>query len=91
MRGTGGGKNTKEEAKAKARARTKAEEKERKVRNDSMKWRTQAVNKKGYVQQRYGDQNAWYENGSPGEGPSGMKASWTCMTRTVHPRRHPSG
>ena len=47
MRGTGGGKNTKEEAKAKARARTKAEEKERKVRNDSMKWRTQAVNKKG--------------------------------------------
>ena len=78
---------TKEEAKANARAKTKAKEKERKDRKDSTKWRTRAVNRK--VTARSGTRTRTFGMKTVAqEGPSGTKASGTCMTRTVLAGRH---
>ena len=78
---------TEEEEEAKARAKTKAKEKERKDRKDSTKWRIRAVSRK--VTARSGTRTRTYGMKTVAqEGPSGMKASGTCMTRTVLPGRH---
>ena len=72
---------------AKARAKTKAKDKERKDRKESTKWRIRAVNRKATA--RSGTRTRAYGMKTVAqEGPSGMKASGTRMTRTVLPGRH---